>query len=186
MTARKITSKDFPKAAEYGERHPVSVVLDNIRSTFNVGSAFRTGDAAGIEKLYLCGISAYPVNSKIDKTALGSTEVVPWQYYKTTAAALHELKQRKIPVCIVELTTESVGLWEYQFPKPAALVFGHELYGVSDEILDLADAFIYIPMYGKKTTVNVSTALGIVLFEVLRQWNTPLVKRWVPAADSGW
>lgn len=152
-------------------RNPIHLVLDNIRSAFNVGSAFRTSDAACIEKIYLGGISAAPPHSKVEKTALKSTESVPWQYYRHTKEAIEDLKKNNIVVCSVELTSASVNFWEYAFPKPVALVFGHELLGVDEEILRLSDCCLSIPMYGKKTTLNVSTSLGVVLFEVLRQWH---------------
>ena len=148
--------------------------MDNVRSAFNVGSAFRTADAAGVEKIHLCGIAAYPPNPKLEKTALGSTQVVPWQYFSTTTEAITDLKRQKIPICLVELATESVSMWEFQFPRPVALVFGHEVYGVSEELFGMADACVYIPMHGRKATLNVSTAVGIVLFEVLRQWQPRL------------
>lgn len=159
-----------PDILREGPRHPIHLVLDNVRSAFNVGSAFRTSDAAKVQKIYLGGITAYPPNKKLQKTALGSTEVVPWQYYNSTALAIKELKENNIPVYAVELTNSSNNFWEFSFPKPSALVFGHEVYGVDEDILSLVDDFIYIPMHGKKTSLNVSTSLGIVLFEVLRQW----------------
>lgn len=169
----KLTTTDLDldnQQLKQGPRRPIHLVLDNIRSAFNVGSAFRTADAACIQKLYLCGISAYPPHPKLEKTALGSTEVVPWQHYPTTLAAVQELKAQRIPICVVELSTRSINFWDYQFPKPVALVLGHELLGVSDEVFPLADGFVFIPMQGKKTTLNISTATGVVLFEVLRQW----------------
>ena len=168
----KITSLDRDLDTEKlkaGKRHGIHLVLDNIRSAFNVGSIFRTADAACVQKIHLCGISAYPPNAKLQKTALGSTETVPWKYYETTLDAIKELKAKKIPICLVELTTKSINLWDYKFEEPVALVFGHEVYGISEDVFDLADHFVSIPMYGKKTTLNVSNALSIVLFEALRQ-----------------
>ena len=175
----KFTQKDG-----YGEnalgcvarRHPIHLILDNVRSAFNVGSAFRSADAALIEHLHLGGISAYPPNAKLEKTALGSTTSVPWSYYPSTVDAIHKLKQNSVAICAVELTSASIAMWQYQFPQPVALVFGHEVYGIDDDIIAMADAFVHIPMYGKKATLNVSTALGIVLFEVLRQWKKFEVK----------
>lgn len=165
---RNVVPEDFL----HQERNPVHLVLDNIRSAFNVGSAFRTGDATRVEKIHLGGISAAPPNSKLEKTALNSTQVVPWQYYHKTTEAIQELKKNQVTICAVELTSASVDFWEYSFPKPVALVFGHEVLGVGEDVLQMADTCLYIPMYGKKTTINVSTALGVVLFEVLRQWKS--------------
>lgn len=174
MPVEKITAPDLDINSEEirrGPRRPIHLILDNIRSAFNVGSAFRTADAVCLQKLYLCGISAYPPNPKVEKTALGSSETVPWEYYTSSIEAIQDVKSNNIPVCVVELTTKSTSYWEYKFPKPIALVLGHEVYGISEEIFSMADDYIHIPMYGKKTTLNVSTALGVVLFEVVRQWN---------------
>jgi tRNA G18 (ribose-2'-O)-methylase SpoU len=168
MLPTKFNTQDSTTIPAY-PRNPIHLVLDNIRSAFNVGSAFRIGDSVCVEKIHLCGISSAP-NEKVEKTALGSTQSVPWQYYSTSKESIHELRSQNIPICIVELTSRSVNFWDFCFPKPTALVFGHELYGVGEELFPLADAFISIPMYGKKTTLNVSTSIGVVLFEVLRQW----------------
>lgn len=160
-----------PSDLLYGERNPVYLVLDNIRSAFNVGSAFRTGDAARVQEIDLIGITSYPPNPKLAKTALNSTEVVPWKYYSNGVEAIHDLKAKGVCICSVELTSASTNFWDFSFPKPVALVFGHEVDGVSNEILSMSDHCLYIPMLGKKTTLNVSTSLGVALFEVLRQWN---------------
>lgn len=153
------------------ERNPLYLVLDNFRSAFNVGSAFRTADACSIEELIACGISAHPPNKKLAKTALGATDSVPWSYQDTATNAIKKLKEQNIEICVVELTSRSVNFWEHSFKKPTALIFGHEVTGVSDEVLPLADHFIHIPMHGKKSTLNVATSIGVVMFEVLRQWN---------------
>ena len=154
------------------ERAPLYFVLDNIRSAFNVGSAFRTADAGSVAQICICGISAYPPNRKLAKTALGATDSVPWKYYDTTTEAIEDLKSQGISICIVELTSRSENFWEHSFAKPTALVFGHEVTGVSEEVLELADHFVHIPMHGKKSTLNVATSVGVVMFEVLRQWNS--------------
>ena len=167
----KFTIQDPDLVQDFQKRKPVYLVLDNIRSAFNVGSAFRTGDATCVEQICICGISAYPPNPKLDKTALGSTKTVPWKYYKSTVEAIDELKAKKIHICSVELTNSSSNLWEYDFPEPVALVFGHEVYGISNDVLYKSDSFVYVPMYGKKATLNVSTTLGVALFEVLRQYH---------------
>ena len=169
----KITAKDLEIDAQtlrLGVRNPVHLVLDNLRSAYNVGSAFRTSDATCVQKIYLTGMCAYPPNAKLAKTALGSTDTVPWQYYPKTIEAIEDIKSKNIPICIVELATESTNFWDFKYPQPVALVFGHELFGVSEEIFPLGDAFIHIPMYGKKATLNVASALAVVLFEVIRQW----------------
>lgn len=152
------------------ERVPLYFVLDNIRSAFNVGSAFRTADAGSIKQICLCGISCYPPNKKLAKTALGATDSVPWKYYESTTDAIYELQNSGVEICVVELTSCSKNFWEHSFKNPTALVFGHEVTGVSEAVLPLANHFVHIPMHGKKSTLNVATSLGVVMFEVLRQW----------------
>ena len=155
-----------------GERRALGdayLVLDNIRSAFNVGSIFRACDACGVGKICLCGITASPPNSKLDKTALGATGFVPWEYYRSTHEALDRLKDEGIPVVGVEVRPESVPLWEFRFPEKVGIVLGHEVWGVSDDVLARADELVHLPMMGIKNSHNVATACGIVLFEALRQ-----------------
>ena len=150
-------------------RIPVHAVLDNIRSAFNVGSMFRTADAAGIQHLHLCGMSAQPPNIKLLKTALGAHEYVPWTYYKNTVDAVRVLRARGIPVIAVETVDHATGLFDGALAQPCAVVFGHEVTGISAEVLALCDGAISIPMLGYKNTVNVATAFGVVVYELLRQ-----------------
>ena len=118
----------------------IHVVLDNIRSAFNVGSIFRSADGAGsVEKIYLCGITANIDNPKLEKTALGATDMVASEYYETTLDALNELRENKIPIFVVELTDDAEDFQKIQYPKEVALIFGHEKKGVADDILDIAD-----------------------------------------------
>ncbi|MCK4546873.1 MAG: RNA methyltransferase [Candidatus Eisenbacteria sp.] len=145
------------------------VILDNIRSAFNVGSIFRAADACGLEKIYLCGITAAPPNSKLDKTALGATEFVSWEYCRSTHEALDILQTAGIPILGLEIRPESTPLWETRFPERVGIVLGHEVCGVSDDILARADQLVHLPMMGIKNSHNVATACGIVLFEALRQ-----------------
>ena len=145
------------------------MVLDNVRSAFNVGSIFRAADACGVGTMHLCGITAAPPNAKLDKTALGATEFVPWEYFRSTHEAVDRLESDEIPVFSVEVREDSVPLWEFRFPEKAGIVFGHETWGVSKDVLERSDAVLHLPMLGIKNTLNVSTACGIVLFEALRQ-----------------
>lgn len=159
------------------------IVLDNIRSVFNVGSVFRTADAVGGVKLYLCGMSATPDHPKIKKTALGSTESVAWEYFNSTIDALNKIKSigiegssissfadnyKKVPIYAVELTPEAKHFQKIDYPLPVALVFGHERRGVDQRVLDLCDACIMIPMAGIKESLNVSTTAGILMYEAVR------------------
>ena len=153
------------------ETSPIIVILDNIRSALNVGAIFRTCDATNIEKLCLCGITAYPPHNRIPKTALGAIETVPWQYFKTTREAIKTITQiEDITMISVELTKDAINLWDFQFKPPIALIFGNEISGVSEDILEISDQIVKIPMFGRKESLNVATSCGVVLYEVLRQW----------------
>ena len=151
------------------EPEGIYVVLDNLRSAFNVGSVLRTSDAAGVSTVYLCGVTAHPPNRKLAKTALGATDHVQWKYLKRTEDALAELRELGVPLIGIETVADSIPYGEFTFPNPVAVVFGHEIYGISEPALALLDKVVRIPMQGFKTTINVATAAGIVLFEILRQ-----------------
>ena len=151
-------------------RHPIVGVLDNIRSVYNVGAIFRTADAVRLQELVLCGMTARPPRPDIRKTALGAEESVPWRYRESTEEAVRALKSRGFQIAILEQTDESVDLWDARFQFPLALVVGHEWYGVSENVLPLADLAISIPMYGAKTSLNVSVAFGIAAYAALQRW----------------
>ena len=147
----------------------IHIVLDNIRSVFNVGSIFRTSDGAGsVEKIYLCGITSPIDNPKLEKTALGSTEMVNSEHYDTTEDAVEELRSMNIPVYAVELTEDAIHFQEFEYPEEFAIIFGHEKKGVSDSIVNMCDASIYIPMRGLKESLNVANTAGIILYEATR------------------
>ena len=162
----KVEPEDLPKI----KRHPVHVVLDNIRSAFNVGSIFRTSDAAAVEHLHLCGLTAYPPNTKLEKTALGAMDYVPWTYYEGTGAALDKLRSAGIPIAAVEVTDRAVSYLDFDWPRPVAVVFGHEVRGVHPDLIARCDYVVQIPMFGFKNSMNVATAYGVVLYEILRRW----------------
>ncbi len=152
-------------------RLPVSALLENVRSLYNVGSIFRTSDAAMIEKLFLCGFTPHPPRREIEKTALGATESVPWEYRAIARDLVHELKTRGVKICALELTTESVPYYSIQRRDfPLCLVVGNELTGISKELIELADLAIEIPMYGIKHSLNVAVAYGIALFELMKTY----------------
>lgn len=158
---------------EYKEttKLPVCIVLDNIRSLHNVGSAFRTADAFLIEKVILTGITGTPPHREIQKTALGATESVPWQYETEPAAAIQQLKSEGYQILIIEQTNQSKMLQDFQ-PEPEqryALVFGNEVNGVSEEVVALADQAIEVPQSGTKHSLNVSVCLGIVVWDIFRR-----------------
>ena len=148
----------------------IHIVLDNIRSAFNVGSIFRSADGAGsVKKIYLCGITTQIDNPKLDKTALGATEMIPSEYYDTTMEAIGELREKGIPIYSVELTDDAQNFQEIKYPEKIALIFGHEKKGVDEEILKKVDKKIYIPMRGKKESLNVANCASIILYEVTRE-----------------
>ena len=151
-------------------KFPIYVILNNIRSAYNVGSFFRTSDAARIKKLYLCGITCYPPHNRIPKTALGATETVPWEYEKDIFKVLNYLKKEKAKIVAVETHKNAVNYTDFEYQSNTALIFGHELSGIDPDILDQAGSIVQIPMYGMKKSLNVSVSFGIVLFEVLRQF----------------
>ena len=152
-------------------RNPVHVVLDNIRSAFNVGSVFRTADAGAVAHIHLCGMSAHPPHKKIEKTALGAFEYVPWTYYERTASALERLREQGIPCVAVEAAERAIPHTAFDWPKPVAIVFGNEVTGINLKVQSRCDAVVRIPMHGYKNSINVATAFGVILYEILRRWN---------------
>jgi 23S rRNA (guanosine2251-2'-O)-methyltransferase len=156
----RISTDDYKKA----KKLPLTIVLDNIRSLHNVGSAFRTADAFLIEKIILTGITGRPPHREIQKTALGATESVPWEYVESPAVAVSRLKSLGYAIAVVEQTTESISLENFFVEKDRkyALIFGNEVDGVSEELIGLADLAIEIPQGGSKHSLNVSVCLGIV------------------------
>ncbi|MCG8474935.1 MAG: RNA methyltransferase [Cytophagales bacterium] len=147
---------------------PIAVVLDNVRSMNNVGSAFRTADAFLIEKLYLCGITGTPPHRDIQKTAIGAQESVAWEHCTTTLDAIKELKERDWEIISVEQADESVMLNDFhpEEGKKYAFVFGNEVFGVDEEVVQSSDAVLEIPQFGTKHSLNISVSMGVVLWEV--------------------
>lgn len=161
----RLSSDEFKSTS----KNKVILVLDNIRSLNNVGSAFRTSDAFLIEAIYLCGVTGTPPKPEIEKTALGATETVAWKYFKSTQEAIDDLKINGYYVASIEQAKNSVMLNQFQKPtKPIALVFGNEVYGVEQNIINQSDVCIEIPQFGTKHSINVSVCMGIVLWEILR------------------
>ncbi|MEI8060871.1 MAG: RNA methyltransferase [Candidatus Berkelbacteria bacterium] len=149
-----------------GLRNQVYLILDNIRSMYNVGAIFRTADAALVEKLYLCGITATPPRKEIEKTALKTVDFVPWEKRDNTIELIKELKKQGIQVIALEQTNDSINYKNFDFQKPVAIIVGHEVDGVSDDLLQLCDGIVDIPMYGIANSLNVSTAAGIILYHL--------------------
>lgn len=152
-------------------RHPISLMIVDVRSLYNVGSIFRTCDAALVEKLILCGYTPYPPRKEIEKTALGAVDTVPWEYKKSPLEAIEILKSEGVRAIAVEITDkkrkyDTLSKEEY----PLCLILGNELTGLDNFILEKCDDAIEIPMYGVKHSLNVAVAAGIALFEAVRKW----------------
>lgn len=144
----------------------IYVLLNNIRSLHNVGSIFRTADAAGVKKIFLCGQTGYPPRKEITKSAIGAEEMVAWQYYIDAHDCVRDLSEQKIKLVALEQTQKSIDYRQYKVDGPTCLVLGHEIDGVSDEILRECDAAIEIPMNGQKDSLNVSVAFGIAVYQL--------------------
>lgn len=151
------------------EKNKIIVVLDNVRSLNNVGSVFRTCDAFLIEEVFLCGVTGTPPNKEIEKTALGATQSVKWSYFSTTIEAITVLKEKNYQIYSVEQAEKKISLNKFEKKENnLALVFGNEVYGVEQEIIDLSDGVIEIPQLGTKHSLNISVSVGIVLWELVR------------------
>ena len=153
------------------EKIPVIVVLDNIRSLSNVGSIFRTADCFGIEAIYLCGITAKPPHREITKTAIGATQSVDWKYYGTTSEAISMLKKEQYTIAAIEQTKNTQKLSSLRLTKDVklALVFGNEVEGVEQQVIDASDFCLEIVQFGTKHSLNVSVCAGIILSEISNQ-----------------
>jgi 23S rRNA (guanosine2251-2'-O)-methyltransferase len=151
-------------------RLPVCVLLDNVRSLYNVGAFFRTADAASIEALYLCGITGHPPNKAISKTALGAEGRVPWTHAPQAAAAVQSLRERGYEIAAVETSAHAVDLFDWRPHFPVCVLFGHEVEGLQAGLLNLCDVHVRIPMLGLKHSLNVATAGGVVVYELLRKY----------------
>jgi 23S rRNA (guanosine2251-2'-O)-methyltransferase len=161
----RLSVDDFKRA----EKQKVVLVLDNVRSLNNVGSAFRTGDAFLIEAIFLCGLTGTPPNKEIEKTALGATSSVSWKHFETTLEALDHLKETNYGIYAIEQAKNSVMLNKFNYSgEKIALVFGNEVYGVDQAVINACDGVIEIPQLGTKHSLNISVSVGIVLWELLR------------------
>ena len=152
------------------ERCPAVVIADNIRSLHNVGALFRTSDAVRLRHLYLCGITGQPPRDEIRKTSLGAEESVPWSYVRDPNPLVEELKQQGYQIIALEHTNSSCDFRRANYQFPVCLLIGHEYQGVGQSLLDKADVAVEIPMHGIKQSLNVSVAYGVMIYELLRQY----------------
>ncbi len=174
---RKLSFEEIKSArptldeARRSARFPVAVVLDNIRSLYNVGSIFRTSDGALVEKLYLCGYTGHPPRKEIDKTSLGSVESVPWEYVPQAADVVRDLKGRGYRIVSLEHTDRSIPYTGAEYRFPLCLIVGNEIEGISGSLVSLCDMAIEIPMYGIKQSLNVSVAYGIAAYHLVYRYS---------------
>ena len=171
---RKLTMDQLGrKSAEefrHAEKTPVVLVLDNVRSMNNIGSVFRTADAFLLQGVYLCGVTATPPHREIQKTALGATESVSWKHFPTTLDAVNDLKKEGFTVYAVEQVETSIMLDKLNLPEgKIALVFGNEVNGVEQAVIDSCTVCIEIPQYGTKHSINLAVSVGIVVWEVVKK-----------------
>jgi 23S rRNA (guanosine2251-2'-O)-methyltransferase len=153
---------------------PLAVLLDNVRSLYNVGSFFRTADAAGVEKLYLAGITGHPPKRPLSKTALGAEERIPWEHSWDPLVFVSKLQARGYEMAAIETSAHSVDLFDWRPRFPVCLVFGHEVEGIRKQLLERCDTHVRIPMLGLKHSLNVATAGGVVIYELLRKYRRML------------
>jgi len=175
MRKLKLDELNRPSVEEFKEQDklPIVVVLDNVRSLHNVGSAFRTADGFAVEAIYLCGITAQPPHREIEKTALGATQSIHWEYFENVAQAVDKLKQKSYQIVAIEQAESSVSLLNFipSHSKKYALFFGNEVNGVSDEVMQQIDFCIEIPQFGTKHSFNIVISTGIVLWDFFSKLN---------------
>jgi 23S rRNA (guanosine2251-2'-O)-methyltransferase len=174
--ARKLSNEELNRLSDSDykkiEKIPIVIVLDNIRSLSNIGSVFRTSDAFCIEGVYLCGITATPPHREIHKTALGATESVSWVYYNKTLDAIRVLKDKNYSIISIEQVDNSIMLNNFipDKSKKYALIFGNEVKGVKDEIIQISDCCVEIPQWGTKHSLNISVSVGVVLWDIVLKY----------------
>lgn len=149
---------------------PAAIVLENVRSLYNVGAFFRTADAARIEKLWLCGITGRPPKHAITKTALGAEDTVPWEHAWDPVPVVQAMREGGREVAAIETSLHAVDLFDWTPRFPVAVIFGHEVDGIRPEVSQLCDTHVRIPMLGTKHSLNVATAGGVVIYELLRKY----------------
>jgi tRNA G18 (ribose-2'-O)-methylase SpoU len=162
----RISVKEFKLA----KKSPIIIILDNIRSLNNIGSAFRTADAFLVEAIYLCGITAKPPHREIQKTALGATESVKWKYFNSTTEAIDELKKNSYKIVTIEQTENSVMLNDFKPKKEKiAVIFGNEVNGVDQVVINMSDLVIEIPQLGTKHSLNISVSVGLIIWDLINK-----------------
>lgn len=174
---RKLENRELDRKSiedfKQSEKTPIIIILDDIRSLHNIGSVFRTADAFLIEKIYLCGITATPPNKEIHKTALGATETVAWEHNNNVLEVIQNLKDDNVTVFAIEQVENAIFLQDFKIEKNKkyALVFGNEVFGVSQKAIELCDGCIEIPQLGTKHSLNIAVSAGIVVWDLFQKMN---------------
>ena len=177
MKSKKLKNSELLRKSidefKRSENIPLTIVIDNLRSLNNIGSIFRTADAFLIEEILICGISGTPPHRDIQKTAIGSTESVSWRYFKSSLDSLKYLKGKGIKIFSIEQTLNSISLKDFKVNKDSqyAFIFGNEVNGISQEVIDLCDGVIEIPQIGTKHSLNVSVTAGIIIWSFFKSLN---------------
>ncbi len=170
LNAQQLRQGKGDKAKDQVKKHELYIILDNVLDTYNIGAIFRLADAVAAKKIFLCGGTETPPNHKIKKSSINTTEVVDWQYFESAEEAILTLR-KEIPhlkVVAIEQSPAAIPYDKYEYPFPIALVVGHETEGVSNEVLDLCDVTVELPMFGINISLNVMVSLGIVLYEAIK------------------
>lgn len=157
------------EAAKSIKKNPVTIILDNVLDTYNVGSIFRLADAVAAEKVILCGQTLTPPNSRIKKASINTTGWVNWEYEKNTIDAVKKLKNRGVKIVAVEQDPRSRPFYKVDYQFPLAIIVGNETTGISKDVLDMADLIVELPMWGINKSLNVMVSCGIILYEIMKQ-----------------
>jgi 23S rRNA (guanosine2251-2'-O)-methyltransferase len=169
-TSFTVRSFDAPiSLEEYRKlpKHPLYIILDNLRSAFNVGAVFRLCDGMRVSGLFLCGYTAYPPHIKLEKTSLGTINYVPWRHFDTTLEAVRFLQEQGIAVWAAETTSHSLDYRTCVYPKPLGIVFGNEALGVENDVLEACDQLVEMPLHGFKNSMNVATSCAVIGFKAI-------------------
>ena len=154
------------------KRNPIYIILDNVRSLYNVGAIFRTSDAVLVEKIYLCGITGCPPRKEISKTALGAEEVVPFEHRDSVVEVVKELKKEGVEIVAVEIAHKAEFYYEAKYKFPICFILGHEVNGIGDEVMKIVDKAVKIPMLGRANSLNVATAYGVIVYDALEKFSS--------------
>ncbi len=152
-------------------KNPIFLILNNLRSTFNIGSIIRTSECFGIYKIFFCGYTATPNHPKVKKISMGTYSQIEWEYVEKIEDVISRMKKKKIEIIALETTTDAENLSNFIIPKPVCLILGNEALGINAKVLKMADRIVQIPLYGWKNSLNVANAFSIVAYECIRQWN---------------